>query len=327
EDYSYRGETQRFEYQGILDLTATDQITYGVEAEERSLASNIAGYPDAAGHNRVTGYYAQGQTTLFSELTLTGGIRYDDNQQFGGHTSLKFAGAWTPNDGATVLRANYGDGFKAPTLYELFSVYSNPLTALKPETAHGWEAGIDQALFGGTLRASLTYFNRHTGNQIDFFSCYFVTSAACALRSAVGGYYYNIGRSRAEGLEAEVHAKIGETLALSANLTDMHAVDLSSGTDLARRPHLMANAGAQWTPLADWSFGAGLNYVGRRFDSAGGYSPLPDYTLANLYASHKLDSHIELYARIENLFDHRYEPVAGYGAPGRAVYAGIRASY
>ncbi len=327
EDYSYRGETQRFEYQGILDLTATDQVTYGVETEERSLASNIAGYPDAAGHNRVTGYYAQGQTTLFSQLTLTGGVRYDDNQEFGGHTSLKFAGAWTPNNGVTVLRANYGDGFKAPTLYELFSVYSNPLTALKPETAHGWEAGVDQAFFGDAVRASLTYFDRRTSNQIDFFSCYFVTSAACALRSAVGGYYYNIGRSRAEGLEAEVQAKIGETLALSANLTDMHAVDLSSHTDLARRPHLLANAEARWTPLADWSFGAGLNYVGRRFDSAGGYSPLPDYTLVNLTASHRLDRHFELYARIENLFDHRYEPVAGYGAPGRAVYAGIRATY
>lgn len=327
EDYSYRGEAQRFEYQGIVDLTATDQITYGVETEERSLASNIAGYPDAAGHNRVTGYYAQAQSTLFSELTLTGGVRYDDDQEFGGHTSVKVAAAWTPNDGTTVLHANYGDGFKAPTLYELYSVYSNPLAKLKPETAHGWEAGINQNFFGGNLRASLTYFERRTRDQIDFFSCYFVTSAACALRSSVGGYYYNVGRSRSEGIEAEVHAKISDTLALSANLTDMHAVDLASGTDLARRPHLLANAEAQWTPLERWSFGAGLAYVGRRFDSAGGYAPLPDYTLVNLYASHRLDSHFELFARIENLFDHRYEPVAGYGAPGRAVYAGIRATY
>ena len=46
----------------------------------------------------------------------------------------------------TTLRANYGDGFKAPSLYELFSPYSNPIEALKPETAKGWEAGVDQAL-------------------------------------------------------------------------------------------------------------------------------------------------------------------------------------
>ncbi len=327
QDYFYRGATERFEYQGIVDLSQDEQITYGAETERRNLTSTIAGYPDAAGHTRTTGYYAQMQSTLFSQLTLTGGVRYDDDQEFGGHTSLKFAGAWTPNNGATVLRANYGDGFKAPTLYELFSVYSNPLTALKPESAHGWEAGIDQSIFGDAVRASLTYFERRTSNQIDFFSCYFVTSAACALRSTVGGYYYNIGRSRAEGIEAEVHARIGQTLSLSLNLTDMHAIDLASSTDLARRPHLLAHAYADWTPLKDWSFGLGLDYTGKRFDSAGGYSPLPDYTLVDLYVSRRIGEHLELYGRIDNLFDHRYEPVAGYGAMGRALYAGIRATY
>ncbi len=34
--------------------------------------------------------------------------------------------------------------------------------------------------------------------------------------------------------------------------------------------------------------------------------------------------HLELYGRIENVLDARYEPVAGYGAPGRAIYGGIR---
>jgi vitamin B12 transporter len=36
---------------------------------------------------------------------------------------------------------------------------------------------------------------------------------------------------------------------------------------------------------------------------------------------------LQLYGRVENVFDTKYEPVYGYGAAGRAVYAGIRASY
>lgn len=327
EDYFYRGEVQRFEYQGIVDLDAGTQITFGAETERTSLNSAEAGYPGAKGHKRITGYYLQAQTTLFSQLTLTGGVRYDDDQEFGGHTSLKLAGAWSPNEGQTVLRANYGDGFKAPTLYELFSVYSNPVAALTPEIAHGWETGIDQGLFDGRLRASLTYFERRTKGQIDFFSCWGVVSPACALRSLVGGYYYNVGRTRANGVELSATAALSETLKLTATYTNMHAIDEATHTDLARRPHIMANARLQWAPFDDWSFGAAVLYVGRRFDGAGGISPLDSHTTADLYASHRLNDHFDLFARIENLFDAHYEPVAGYGAPGRAVYAGIRASY
>lgn len=327
EDYTYRGEAQRVEYQGIVDLDADDQITFGAETERTALTSTIAGFPDAKGHKRISGYYLQGQTTLFSQLTLTGGVRYDDDEEFGGHTSLKFAGAWSANGGSTVLRANYGDGFKAPTLYELFSEYSNPLMALAPETAHGWEAGVDQALFDGRVRASATYFERRTSNQIDFFSCWGVVSPACALRSLVGGYYYNVGRSRAEGVELSATADLDETLRLTANYTNMHAIDEITHTDLARRPHNTANMSLAWTPFGDWSFGAAVLYVGRRFDGAGSVSPLPGHTTADLYASHRLNDHLELFGRIENVLDAHYEPVAGYGAPGRAIYAGIRARY
>jgi outer membrane cobalamin receptor len=33
-----------------------------------------------------------------------------------------------------------------------------------------------------------------------------------------------------------------------------------------------------------------------------------------------------LFGRVENLFDDRAEPVAGYGAPGRSFYAGLSVS-
>jgi vitamin B12 transporter len=67
--------------------------------------------------------------------------------------------------------------------------------------------------------------------------------------------------------------------------------------------------------------------VGRRFDAAGEVNPLPSNTTLNLFASHRLTDSLELYARLENAFDARYEPVFGYGAPGRAAYGGVRLSY
>ena len=89
------------------------------------------------------------------QLTLTAGARHDEDQQFGGHTSVKLAGAWQLFD-ATVLRANYGDGFKAPTLYELFSGTPIPSRVATREP-DGWrELRSDAA--SGQLRMSVAVF-------------------------------------------------------------------------------------------------------------------------------------------------------------------------
>ncbi|MBN9570675.1 MAG: TonB-dependent receptor, partial [Alphaproteobacteria bacterium] len=160
-NYFGKGSAARFEYQGVFDLNANNQIVFGAESEYTTFKTqSVFDFPPVPtlGARRITSGYGQWQTTLFEQLTLTGGIRYDGDSEFGGHTSLKFAGAWQLPDGATVLHANYGDGFKAPTLYEMYSQYSNPLHALAPETARGWEVGAARQFMDGDLSASLTWF-------------------------------------------------------------------------------------------------------------------------------------------------------------------------
>lgn len=326
EAFLAKGKLTRFEYEGVFDLNRTNQITFGAETQRSTLKTHSGYDPTPVptrGHTRIDSVYGQWVTTLFDSLTLSGGIRHDHDQSFGGHTSAKVTGAWQVWHG-TTLRANYGDGFKAPTLYELFSQYSNPVTGLAPEKARGWEAGIDQNFLHGRIRASLTYFERKTKDQIDFFSCFGVTTPACTLRAAQGGYYYNVTRTRARGFEFAVRGEIVDGLNLSADYTNMTAIDRTTGTDLARRPHIMANANLNWSPRNTWSLGAGLSYVGKRYDGSGGFNPLASHTLVNLFGAYPLSSNIDVYGRVENLFDVQYEPVAGYGAPGRAAYMGIR---
>jgi vitamin B12 transporter len=327
EDFVAKGGATRFEYQGVFEAGAADEIVFGAESETRTLSTHSIYDPTPSattGSDRVNGFYAQWQSRPLEDLTLTGGVRHDDDREFGGHNSLKLSGAWQALAG-TTLRANYGDGFKAPSLYELFSQYSNPLEALKPEIAKGWEAGVDQTLWDGRLSASLTYFERRTANQIDFFSCYGVISPACLLRAAQGGYYYNVGRSRTSGVEAELSAQLSDTLKVSANYTNLSDVDRASGLQLARRPRDSANAVATWRPDSALTLGVAVDYVGKRFDDAYHFTALSGAAHVKLFASFRLNEHIELFGRVENLFDDRAEPVAGYGAPGRAFYAGVAA--
>jgi len=322
EDFAAKGSATRLEYQGVFELNPANELSFGAETQRTSLNStSIYDAGSSRGSDRIDGFYGQWQTTIARHLTVTGGARYDHDREFGGHTSFKLAAAWQVLDG-TTLRANIGNGFKAPSLYQLFSPYSNPVENLKPETATGWEAGLDQRY--GPLKASITYFERRTSNQIDFFSCFGVSSPACDLRAVQGGFYFNVDRSRAKGVEIEAAADLTETLKLSANYTNLTDSDLATGLQLARRPHDSVNAAVTWRALPQLTLGSEVMYIGSRFDDAGHFTPLGAATRVKLFASYDVMENVSLFGRVENLNNDRTEPVAGYGAPGRAFYAGVR---
>ncbi len=319
ENFFAKGDATRIEYQGIFDVDKDDQLTFGAETQRVSLSTQSLQFDPGPtkGARRTTGYYAQWQSTLFDQLTLTGGVRLEDDDEFGTHTSVKVAGAWRVPGFDTTLRANYGDGFKAPTLYQLFSQYQNPFHDLKPETSNGWEVGADHGFFDGRGRVSLTYFERRTHNQIDF-----LPTATFPF-----GYYENLNRTRANGIEAEIGMRLSEALSVSADYTNLATKDLGTGLQLARKPDNSASATVTWLATSDLTLGGTLIYVGPRFDDRGNFTRLAANTTVNLFGSWRLFDKTELFARVENLLDEEKEPVFTYGRPGLAAYAGIRTAF
>jgi len=315
ENFFAHGDAARLEYQGIYDWNARNQFVFGAETQRMSISTQSLQFDPGPtqGGKRIDGYYAQWQTAPLSGLTLTGGLRLDHDTEFGTHNSVKLALAYRLDD-ATTLRANFGTGFKAPTLYELYSQYKNPFHALKPEAAQGFEAGADRMFLDGHVHASLTWFERHTGNLIDF-----VTTA-----SPPFGYYENFGRTRSQGVEAEVEARLSDALSATADYTDMTSKDLSTGLDLARRADALASGTLTWRPNAKLTLGGSVVYTGARFDDAANLVPLKADTTVDLFGSYQLTEKLEVFARVENLFDELNELVFGYGRPGRAAYAGVR---
>jgi len=327
------GDAVRIEYQGIVDFDPDTQLTFGAETQESSFrGDSFSSFPPpvtvTTGRDRLTGYYAQLQDTLFEQLTLTGGLRLDDDQEFGTHTSFKLNGAWQIPGWDATLRANVGNGFKAPSLFQLFSSNSNPITALKPETATGWEVGFDKSLLDGGLRTSLTWFDRRTTNQIDFQNCFSAGDApGCPFRLASFGYYININRTRTNGLEAELAGKLGDTLSASLNLTEMWATNQLTGKYLARRPHTLASGVITWLPMPGTAIGASVTYQGKRFNDAGNFSRLTSNTAVNLFGSYDLTEKWQLFGRIDNVFNDRTEQLLGYGVPGIGAFGGVRAAF
>ncbi|CAN5189312.1 TonB-dependent receptor [soil metagenome] len=345
--FDARGENKRYEYQGVFDIRQGWTATLGAEHEDSEFrtASPSTFDPNPAPRANsvgIDGAYAQVQAEVIDGLTLTGGVRRDDHDTFGGKTLGQAAAAWSLNGGSTILRASFGQGFKAPSLYQLYSEYGNK--ALAPEEADGWDAGVEQHLFDKRLMLSATYFNRDTTNQIDFVSCTGTeTLAATPLCFQNGvnpdpalpivrrfGYYNNTAKTSASGVELAGAAWLG-SLELSANYTFTDTKNETAGAnlgrDLARRPEETANLSVAYVWPFGLTTGVTVQYAGDSFDSASNAYTLKSYTLVDLRLSYPIDDNLELYGRVENVGDETYETTRNYGSAGRGTFVGVRARF
>ncbi len=329
--FDAQGRNKRFEYQGTYALVEGWDAVFGAEHEKSSFrtASPSAFTPNptpAVASANITSLYAQFQAEVVEDLTLTGGLRYDDHSTFDSAVLGQATAAWSLNDGGTILRASFGQGLKAPTLYQLYSIYGN--TALNPEVADSWDAGVEQHLLDNAVTLSATGFYRKTLNQIDFVSC---PSANPFCKVGVAGVYDNVARSRAKGVELAASAEVGAlTVQGNYTLTDTQNTsrgNANRGKDLQRRPKHAANLSATYNWPFDVSTGVTVKYVGDAFDNAANSFVLQDYTLVDLRAGWQINETVEVYGRIENLFNEVYATTRNYGTARRGVFAGVRASF
>jgi vitamin B12 transporter len=326
------GRNLREEYQGTWEITPRSRAVFGAQHERSTISTDSPAF-DYAGPMPLNNYatldsgYAQLQGEAIAGLTLTAGGRYDRHNVYGGHSTGQFAAAWTLNDSHTILRASFGQGFKAPSLYQLYSNYGNK--ALQPELANSWDAGVEQHGWDGRLVLSATYFNRDSRDLIEFFDC---TTPRPLCATEPFGNYANIARASARGVELQAAVNPSEELKLEANYTLTDAKDRSTGSatfgnELPRRPKNTANTSATYRWPSRVSTTVGARYASRSFDDAANKIALGGYVLVDFKISYALGDRLELYARVDNATDKPYETAYLYGTYGRVGFAGVRATF
>ena len=304
--FFYRGRSERYEYQGDYTLGVV-RLVAGVEHEDSRMF-------DGSDHfsTGVTSEYGEAIVNPVKALTLSAGVRNDDHDVYGSHVSFGANAALRLKTG-TTLRASYAEGFKAPTLYQLYAPYYGNAT-LKPETAKSYDFGVEQRLIGDRLVASATWFHRDTHNQIDGDPLSFV--------------YFNYDRTRAKGVELALTMRPTEGFTIQGSYSFIDTENLTPGADfgndLARRPRQSASVSADYRFGFGLSIGGTVSIVGDSFDNAANTTRLDGYALAGIRAEMPVTRSISVYGRVDNLFDEKYETVAGYGTYGRAAYGGIR---
>jgi vitamin B12 transporter len=325
ETFRGKGRNERLEYQGIVDIANGWEATFGLEQEISTFSSSSFGAPANVGRARIYSGYAQVVGTLAEGFTVTGGVRHDDHDRFGGATTFGANAVYSLSATGTTFRASYAEGFKVPSLFQLLSDFGN--TALDPERSTGWDAGITQDLIGGRLQLSAVYFERDSTNLILFISCPQRRTGICTSRPS--GTYDNIGLATARG--AEFAVTLRPVAALQVQFTHGY-VDTRNRTAgsanfdrrLPRRPENSSSLLVDYR----WPFGLETGFtlanVSEAFDNASNTTRLPGYVLADLRAMVPIGDNLELTARIENLFDEQYETAFRFGQMPRAGYVGVR---
>lgn len=311
----YQGLSERGTLTGELALPMNLRLDFGAEHEWTRAFDTYDDRHTAtldSGH-LLLGYYSD-------RLTLAAGARVDSHSQFGSHWTGG-ANAALRLAGALRLRASYGEGFKAPSLYQLYAGYGTGNPALRPETSRSYDAGLEYGSRNGPVFASLTWFKRDTRNLIYYDNASFT--------------YFNTASASVNGVEIEGGVRPVASLAFTGNFTWMSPRDVTNNRDLARRPRHMLNLAADWqTPLKGLSLGADLRLASSAIDynsaynvAVGSIHTLPSYTLVTLRGSYDLTARVQLFARLENVGDTRYQTAYGYNSAGRSGYAGLRVKY
>lgn len=316
--FGYSGANLRFEYDGVYQPVDQAKLVFGYEHERPDY--DFFGFGSQESHRaNIDSVHLLAVVKPFVGLSVTGGVRHDDHSQFGGATTFGANTNYTPNGGETNFRASYGEGFKAPSLYQLYDTYSgNP--NLKPERSKSYDIGFDQRLGGEQAILSVTAFRRDTRNQIDYDNATFT--------------YDNLNRTRAKGVEAMLTLKPIDALTVTAAYSYVDARDRDSGLRLPRRAANAVSVSADYVWSFGLSTGATLTMVSDSVDIVADpvtFDPtrvgLDGYAVANVRASFPITPTLEIYGRIDNLFDEGYATAYGYGTYGRSAYGGVRVRF
>jgi vitamin B12 transporter len=322
------GNSTGAEYQGNLKLGPLGSLIVGSRTQHETAdtySTNILPVPGpriallgkAQDTNSV---FTLWQLPIGDRLNITLGGRVDDVVDVARFDTWRATAAYTIAETGTKFHTSAGTGAKAPTLFQLYDP-TNGTPSLKPEQSFGYDAGIDQSLFGGRVIASVTGFSNDFSNLINF------VSAPCA-QGQNTGCYVNVARAETSGLEVGTTIDILPGLVkFNAAYTYLHAIDLATGLVLARRPKNLARFTLTITPTDRWLIEPRVLTVSKRYSSAGQTSQVDAYTRVDLYTQYKLDKNWTVFARGENILNEHYQEVFNFGTTGPAVYAGFNAAW
>lgn len=327
------GTRHKLSYQGTVGLdsadveTASHSMTFAADTERLTHQSNDPDVVSAPGQlnereRRQSGYVLEYQGQFDNGLSLQGGIRLDNNENFEDFTTFSLGTAYVIEGLETRLHASGGTGVQNPTLTEQFGFFDNfrGNPDLEPEQSEGFDLGVEQPLLNGQVLVDVTYFQEELTDEI-------------ASRPTGNGFkqpFNQDGESERNGVELTGDFWIAQGLDLGLNYTWLDAEDPNGKVEVRRPEHEIALTADYQLPGSQTTIGTRIQRVIGLYDLDFKTATIPEdrvrldnYTLIDLTARHELTRRTELSAKVNNLLDEDYEELEGYETQGVTGYVGI----
>jgi len=220
---------------------------------------------------------------------------------------------WDLPDGATTLKANYGEGFKPPSFFALgFPIGANP--DLRPETSKNVDLTLAHRLDAAGSLVQVGVFHTEYEDLVDFD----------------GATFTNINRGKVvvKGIEPEVRLQLSPQWRMQANATLMN-IDVRDGLQqLRNRPEKVASASVWFDFDARNSVFGAVRYTGHFLDRSNptGDIEMPSFTVFDAGYTFTYGP-MRLRLSLDNVFDRTYEQFVGFPSQGRRVRAELFGSF
>jgi iron complex outermembrane receptor protein len=280
-------------------------------------------------HKISIGSYLQNEFSIFKQLVLVGGYRYETARYvFGYHDNATGnpdrdaklkprmeafnAGlVYTYKDDSSVF-FNAGKSFRFPEVDEFtgqndlfYHQFLN--TNLKPQSSLNYQLGLRHK-FTERLKGGLSLFRMNVKDYI-----YFNPSGGIGF-----GENENYDKTIHEGLESSLEAKLNNWINFFGNYTFTNAYfdgDQYSGNKIPMVPRHMGTLGLRFLMPKNLTFNITANYAGKRYfinDQANAVSQLNGYMVADTNLSWRCKD-LTVTFGINNIFNKQYSEYGVYG--------------
>ncbi|MCW4148855.1 ligand-gated channel protein [Halomonas sp. 18H] len=329
-------------------------LTVGASYEEESLDDGTTNQISdrTTIEQRQWALFVEDEWMLTDDVALTGGLRMDDDENYGSHLSPRLYSVWNMTPEWT-LKGGVSTGFRSPNLREITSdwgaisrggtTYGNP--DLEPETSINKEIGLLYASENG-LSGSFTVFHNDFEDKITRLPC--TSVGLSATECPVATQYdrdengnlntntrVNVDEAVTQGVEATVAAPLTDTVELTASYTFTDSEQKSgeyAGEPLTQLPRHQVSATLNWQASAKLSQWTKVTYRGEETQPNTGPSQdatvAPSYTFVDTGIGYQLTDNTKVNAGIYNLFDEDIDyDEYGYVEDGRRVWLGLNVAF
>ena len=338
---NYYGDRYAISYTGNYNFNLDNSIVFGFEREDDRIGYNkdLSGRKDK--HNYVTSNFFDFQSRFTNNIYFTFGSRFDEHSIAGNEDSHRATIAYLFDDKSLKIKSSYGTGFRYPSLYEMFFVYaanSQSLGNVKAENSQSFDIGFEKLINELNLNIEATYFNLKYNDVLEGWKTGNSSGSAYTTQNMPGTV-------KSQGLEIISKWRPSDLINFALNYTytstydgaeqddpdksssytnsqmvrvPRHFINIKTNFSLPNINKLDFSLNTKWSDMARDYGNGNRTYNDEKID---------DYLVNDLTASYELWNTYNLYFKISNLFDEKYETARDYSQLGRSFNFGLNRSF